>query len=60
MTSMVEFQNQRRVELANGAPRATAIPTGGVGSHGNTSHINWHKPIVLAPYPSIRIPPRQK
>lgn len=58
MTSMVEFQNQRRVELANGAHRATAIPTFGVGSRANTEHINWDKPIVLAPYPSIRIPPR--
>jgi hypothetical protein len=39
MTTMVQFQQQRRAELRAGSPPATGVITKGVGSTGNVAHL---------------------
>lgn len=38
---------------------ATAVKTNGIGSKGNTAHLNLTTPIKLQPYPPIAIPARK-
>lgn len=59
--SMGQFQIERRAELAQWPiTRATAVPTNGKGSRGNTAHLNLTKPMPTTPRPSISIPARRK
>lgn len=39
--TMVQFQTERRIALINGSAPATGTPTNGVGSRGNTAHLNF-------------------
>lgn len=49
MTTMLQFQLLRRIELQR-FPRtvATGSPTKGIGSRGNTDHLNLTEPMPWA------------